>query len=242
MGQDMKSDTRLVACFIPLLAQLRAFAGQTSGDAHTQAAELDLSIADARRVANDAGVSDADVDAALFAVAAWADETLIGASWPGAVQWQAHLLQRRYFNVNNAGVGFFTRLDALTPEQMPVRAVYYLCLAMGFGGRYAYDRNQKALSDIKRANLSMLLAGQPRFGAEGDAPLFPDGYAALPATAPASRGRFSWLTRRWSRRTVGFALIPTLLVLLLLGAFHIALTQSVQSVQIIPALMTHVTL
>ncbi|WP_213307570.1 DotU family type IV/VI secretion system protein [Paraburkholderia sacchari] len=219
----------LADCLIPLFAQVRAFVQAPSGDAQTLTAQLDNSVAAARHRGQDAGHAQAEVDAALFAFAAWADELLLTARWEGAVQWQRHLLQRRYFNLSNAGVVFYERLAQLTPAERPVREVFYLCLALGFGGRYAYDRNQKALTDIKRANLALLLP-DAELSASAQALLFPDGYGvasgAGDTTRPTLRAR---LATRWSRATLAAIVLPLFLLLLLFGVYHYVVEQSVDT-------------
>ena len=223
---------QLVNCLIPLFAQLRAFAQQPSGDAAGMTVQLDDAIAAARRNARDAGYSEADIDEALFAVAAWADELLLAARWDGAAQWQRHLLQRRYFNLSNAGIAFYERLEKLTPDQLPVREAYYLCLGMGFGGRYAYDRNQKALTDIKRANLALLMQSGDGLPAGTGQLLFPDGYGGLSGESsaddrPTLRAR---LRRRFSWTTVTAFVLPLVLLALLFGVYHYVVEQSVDAI------------
>lgn len=218
---------QLADCLIPLFAQVRAFVQAPSGDAQSLSAQLDNAIATARHRAHDAGYSAADVDEALLAVAAWADELLLSARWDGAPQWQRHLLQRRYFNLSNAGVAFYERLAQLTPAQLPVREVFYLCLALGFGGRYAYDRNQKALTDIKRTNLAMLLPDSD-LAASAHTLLFPDGYVAGESDAgrPSVRARFA---KRFSGVTLTAILLPLFLLLALYGVYHYVVGQSVDT-------------
>jgi type VI secretion system protein ImpK len=223
---------QLVNCLIPLFAQLRAFVQQPTGDAATLTAQLDDAIAAARRSARDAGYSEADTEEALFAFAAWADELLLAPRWDGAAQWQRHLLQRRYFNLSNAGVAFYERLEKLTHDQLAVREVYYLCLGMGFGGRYAYDRNQKALTDIKRSNLALLMESGEGLPAATGQLLFPDGYGGLPGESvvdarPTLRAR---LRRRFSWSTVAVFVLPLVLLALLFGVYHAVVEQSVDAI------------
>ncbi|TDV28724.1 type VI secretion system protein ImpK [Paraburkholderia caballeronis] len=224
---------RLLNCFIPFFAQLRAFAQQPSGDAATAAARLDASIAAVRLAAADAGYGETDVDDALFAAVAWADEVLLTLPWDGAAQWQRQLLQRRYFNVSNAGVAFFARLDQLAAQRLDVREVYCLCLGLGFGGRYAYDRNQKALTDIKRSNFALLLQGDDGLPGEAGQLLFPDGYGTLPEqAAPSARGIWrAWLRPRGRGGrlsfTVGAVLVPVAVLLVLFGVYHLVIALSV---------------
>ena len=226
---------RLVNCFIPFCARLQAFQRQTvsdpaSGDATAMTAQLDALIAEARRNAHDAGHLEADVEQALFAVAAWADEILIAANWSGAAHWQRSLLQRRYFNVSNAGIAFFERLENLGTQQLAVRVVYYLCLGMGFAGRYGYDRNQKALTDIKRANLTWLLQGDDGLPGEAGKLMFPDGYGAMsPEPAAARKPTVRW-HRRFSSLMLYAMLIPLAVLLVLYGIYHTTVWEMVNAI------------
>jgi type VI secretion system protein ImpK len=210
---------KLIDCFIPFFALVRHFQSAPEGDAAALSARLDGMVNDARNRSRDAGYTDADTEEALFAAAAWADETLIAASgWGSAADWQRHLLQRRYFSISNAGVAFFERLGKLAPERTAVREVYGLALGLGFAGRYGYDRNQKALTDIKRATLTALLEGDDALPGDGNLPMFPDGYGALLDEAGARKGG----TRQpaVSRFTWGALLAPLAMLLAMYGIYH----------------------
>jgi type VI secretion system protein ImpK len=52
--------------------------------------------------------------------------------------WMSQTLQFQYFKENRAGEGFFKRLSAIRvdPNRRDVLRVYYLCLVLGFQGRY----------------------------------------------------------------------------------------------------------
>jgi type IV/VI secretion system ImpK/VasF family protein len=83
------------------------------------------------------GVLDRDYQDASFAVIAWADETILKHStWTHQAEWNALPLQLEYFQTRNAGEEFFERLERLRPEQKAIRDVYYVCLGLGFSGRY----------------------------------------------------------------------------------------------------------
>ena len=83
------------------------------------------------------GMPDRDYQDASFAVVAWADETILKhLTWKHHQEWNARPLQLEYFQTRNAGEEFFERLERLRPEQKEVREVYYLCLGLGFSGRY----------------------------------------------------------------------------------------------------------
>jgi type IV/VI secretion system ImpK/VasF family protein len=83
------------------------------------------------------GLPDRDYQDAAFAVIAWADETILKhSSWTHHAEWDALPLQLEYFQTRNAGEEFFERLERLRPEQKSIRDVYYVCLGLGFSGRY----------------------------------------------------------------------------------------------------------
>ena len=85
------------------------------------------------------GIQKVDLEEARYAIVAFIDEQLFKAPWAGRQEWMLEPLQLVYFNENTAGEGFFTRLDALErdPTRVHVLEVYYLCLTLGFLGRYA---------------------------------------------------------------------------------------------------------
>src|SRR5215813_3389050 len=83
------------------------------------------------------GMLEQDYHDACFAVVAWADETILRhLTWKHHNQWNTFQLQLEYYDTRNAGEEFFERLDRLRAEQKEVREVYYLCLGLGFSGRY----------------------------------------------------------------------------------------------------------
>lgn len=220
----------LVDCFIPVMAFVRHFQTQPLGDAASVQQQVDALIVDAKRKAQDNGFKDADAAEALFAVAAWADEMMLAAAWPGAEGWKRQLLQRRYFNVSNAGVAFFSRMDGLDAQQLEVREVYFFCLCLGFAGRYGYDRTPATLADIKNAALKQLVqSGDVLYGEAGQM-MFPDAYAAASRPKNGADGkpnhRWGW---KASSLTVSVLLVPLIVVALLYGVYHLIIWQSVNA-------------
>jgi len=139
---------------------------------------------------------------ALFAVCAFADETVLDSSWPGRQAWMRRKLQEERFHTANAGWEFYERFDGLSadeiadenadekdrpPEAFRNRArrelleVYLACLALGFKGRYDDDPGRERIDRMAGANLERLIAGS---GLSGDK-VFPEAYnAPLPAAEP----------------------------------------------------------
>ncbi len=74
-----------------------------------------------------------------FALAAFVDETVLSKSSPLSEEWEKFPLQLEYFEEHLAGVKFFERLEHLVKEiktQADVVEIYYLCMLLGFKGKY----------------------------------------------------------------------------------------------------------
>jgi len=193
-------------------------------------------LTEALGAAQVAGQNDFDSQEALFAVVAWADEVLLAAPWSGAQEWARHLLQKRHFGVSNAGDAFFSHLEQLDPQQIEVREVYIYCLSMGFAGRYGYDRNAKALADIKQSSLLEVLRAvrTQREGtglsSEMEKFMFPDGYALGSATEAdkdaRQSSRWAW---KFSALTINMLLIPLIVLCVLYGIYHLIIWQLVNA-------------
>jgi type VI secretion system protein ImpK len=85
------------------------------------------------------GYKGAPVQATKFALAAFTDETVLTASFPLRSEWEKYPLQLEYFGEQLAGVKFYERLEDLmkSPEEnADVIEVYYLCLLVGYKGKY----------------------------------------------------------------------------------------------------------
>jgi type VI secretion system protein ImpK len=105
--------------------QLRANVGELFGAMDAKGAEI--------------GLVPEDLKEARYAIVALLDEILVRANWPGRAEWQSAPLQLVQFQENTAGENFFVRADALCNQshRLHVLQVYFLCLSLGFQGRYA---------------------------------------------------------------------------------------------------------
>jgi type VI secretion system protein ImpK len=121
-----------------------------------------------------------DYDLARFAICAWVDEAILSSSWKEKGQWQGEQLQRLYYQRADAGEIFFDRLNALGPHQRDVREVYYLCLAMGFAGRYCHEGDEYLLEQLKTSNLKLLTGSSVGVPSLERTELFPEAYPAGP--------------------------------------------------------------
>ena len=135
------TERTLAGAFTPvfsLILQIRA--SQHLGDPTALRQRVEALLSDAARSARELGVSDADTSEAEFCLVAFLDEAILGSDWPGRDAWSAQPLQLTHYDRYDAGEWFFDRLKALLDEggtRTAVLEVYYLCLALGFKGRYA---------------------------------------------------------------------------------------------------------
>jgi type VI secretion system protein ImpK len=86
------------------------------------------------------GYSDQDVEDTNFAIVAFLDEAILMSNDPSKTSWAP--LQAKLYGKADSGEGFFERLQALgkrrdSGQLIDVLEVYYLCLLLGYQGRYA---------------------------------------------------------------------------------------------------------
>lgn len=106
------------------------------GEAFRSEIEELLSIMESR--ARQAGVSEADLQLAKYALVAYVDELVLAGDWAIKDSWASQPLQLEHFNDLAAGEEFFNKLDSLRRDaaRVDVLEVYYLAIALGFKGRY----------------------------------------------------------------------------------------------------------
>lgn len=96
----------------------------------------------------------ADVEEGKYALVAFLDEVILNSEWLHKEEWSSQPLQLEYFGTHLAGEEFFTRLDKLTKEETArpeIIEVYYLCLTLGFEGKYRVlgrDRLRTLITDV----------------------------------------------------------------------------------------------
>ncbi len=140
-------------------------------------------IAESETLFAQGGFSRDDYDLARFAVCAWVDEALLNSSWEERNRWLKDQLQRHYYHTTDAGEEFFERLNGLGLHQREVREVFYLCLAIGFTGRYCHPGDEYQLAQVKTANLKLLLGSSVGLPSLERTDLFPE---AHPSGSPES--------------------------------------------------------
>lgn len=137
---DEAKTRRLSEVFSPcftLVLQLRST--DAFGDADVLRQRIKRLLEKAGQDAARAGASHEDVQAAKFALVAFIDETILSSDWPQKDHWLARPLQLEIYDRYDAGEEFFVKLDEFRAGRSlraEVLEVYYLCMALGFKGRY----------------------------------------------------------------------------------------------------------
>ncbi len=165
---------------------------------------VDLIDASARTARRSGAVLE-DVRDAEFAVVALIDEAVLSSQWDGRDRWAAQPLQLERYERFDAGEVFFEKLDAIRgrSDGAEVLEVFFLCLSLGFKGRYQFaapDELRRLIEDVQAELLGRR---------EELPPLSPHGLPRSTAQAEGFAERKTWPF------VVGAAV---LLVLLFVGA------------------------
>lgn len=124
-------------------------------------------LAALERSAERLGIPERRVSAAKFAVVAFTDETVLTTDFPLRLEWEKYPLQLEYFGVHVAGETFFERLDALVAEaeeSADVLEVYYVCLLLGFKGKYKLFGEEQLAGVVARVEDALRRSGRLRAG------------------------------------------------------------------------------
>jgi type VI secretion system protein ImpK len=155
-----------------------------------------------------AGYAADDVKMAAFAVVAFLDESVLNSQNPSFADWLRKPLQEEIFGTHMAGELFFRNLQQLlgrsdSPDLGDLLEVYYLCLLLGFGGRYS-GGGRGELGQAARAT------GEKIARIRGRSALLSPAWA-LPSEAAVAR-RDPWVRRLGIAAVVCAALMVALFV------------------------------
>lgn len=183
---------RLRDCFAELIAYVAYLLKSRAIDSlecNRVQADVQRLLSEAESMRRDGELDQAEFDEARFAVCAWVDEAILNSNWAGKVEWQKESLQRKYFQTSDAGQEFFEHLNSLGQHQRDAREMYYLCLAMGFKGRYHHEADEPLLEQLKTSNLKFLLGSSVGLPALDRNELFPEAYPVEGTELESSTGR-----------------------------------------------------
>ncbi len=169
---------QLLDCFTELIAYTSyLLQSVTSARTSYEQVKTDISalITSGENTFHNSRLPQEDFDLARFAVFAWIDEAILSSNWQEKDKWQSEQLQRIYYQTTAAGELFFDKLNQLGPQQNQVREVYYLCLSLGFTGRYCNPGDEFLLEQLKNSNLKVL-GGTSDIRTLEEKTLFPEAY------------------------------------------------------------------
>jgi len=184
---------RLSDCFIELIAYVSYFLkglGQNQPPFEKVKGDVQRLLSQSDECVQKGFFSQEDYDQARFAICAWADESILNSPWEEKSRWLGEQLQRLYYRTSDAGEEFFERLNRLAPHQREVREVYYLCLAMGFTGRYCHEGDDYLLEQLRTSNLKLLMGSSMGLPSLERGELFPEAYPVESVEAGVDKKRF----------------------------------------------------
>lgn len=131
------------------------------------------------------------VQVSKFALAAFVDETVLSNSeYNLKEEWEKYALQLEYFNEQLAGNKFFDKLEAML-KQIEVTQdaveIYYICMLLGFKGRYAIYEKEKLLATMQKTANALVKVGKIK-----PTELSPNWLANDQPKPPEKRGMPTW--------------------------------------------------
>jgi type VI secretion system protein ImpK len=126
------------------------------------------------REAKNSGFDNETSKNAEFALVAFLDEAVTGLPFADKETWLVNPLQSELFGLNYAGEDFFRRLEELRrrpQEYIQVLEVYYLCLVLGFKGKYHMDNPEGLRQLVEDTKADILRTKDRRY----QIPLAPHG-------------------------------------------------------------------
>lgn len=144
---------------------------------------------------------------AKFALIAFLDESIISSSWNRKEEWLSEPLQLKLFDTFNAGEEFFTNLDTLrqrTGSNRDVLEIYYLCLVLGFKGKYQLQSPENLRRIIDDLNVE----------------LHPDLYKAIENISPQGNPPDEYISSSGGGRPVWIYPLGAIVIIVLLEIIY----------------------
>lgn len=120
--------------------------GTAPADAQKFLDNIQQFLQSVERGAKKLSISAEDIFAAKYAFCATVDEFVLGSSFPIREAWERRPLQLTQFGDQLAGENFFVRLQELQAKgaaHLQALEIYYLCLLLGFRGKYILEGPEK---------------------------------------------------------------------------------------------------
>jgi type VI secretion system protein ImpK len=151
--KEASLETKTVSdlCTDIFLTVLRLKSSNSIGDFEKFHASIQILFQSFEKQCREIGLEADDTNFAKYALAAFVDEAVLNSSWPYRERWADNPLQLEYFGTYLAGENFYDKLEDLRAraESKPdLLEVYYLCLLLGFKGKYGVAGQEKLRSLI----------------------------------------------------------------------------------------------
>lgn len=162
---QVMTQNMLVSCAMPLIHQAMSLSSSADFD-DIQDVRSRL-ISDMRRFQNKAEQCISDqrhIVAARYLLCSFVDEIIATTPWGLSHRWGAESLLSYFHNETYGGDGFFTLLERAMqqPQQyLDLLELMYVCLSLGFSGRYRVDPNGLTkLESIRESMMTTISAHQ----------------------------------------------------------------------------------
>ena len=156
------------------------------------------------------------ISVSKFALAAFVDETMLTNNFPMRDQWEKYALQLEYFGEQLAGNKFFEKLEAMLGQIDVTKdavEVYYICMLLGFKGRYAVYEQEKLLEIMQRTANALVKVGKI-----APVELSPHWLVTDQPEPPKKRGMPAW-AKIGALGGLGFALVVYLVLFVMSSKF-----------------------
>lgn len=135
-----------------------------------------------------------DEKQARYALITFVDEMVVNSNWESAADWKSNLLEVEDQDFGEAlrGEKFFSELKKIPDSNRIVLEIYYLCLALGFEGKYRNGgpEERREWDAIFKNTRRRLGVEEPNWEEE----LFPEAYEEIrPLEVEKARQGSSWL-------------------------------------------------
>lgn len=80
-----------------------------------------------------------------YPLVVFADDVILNSGWEYAGDWGSKLLERRFFETEVGGDRFFELFEDIDMSDPEVSSTYFMCLSLGFRGRYEPDAEELRL-------------------------------------------------------------------------------------------------
>ena len=182
----------------------------------------------AARQAAAVGYDPGDIKSATFAAVAFLDESVLNNRKPAFEDWLKKPLQEELFGTHVAGDVFFENIQQLlrrtsSMDVADLLEIYYLCLLLGFSGRYSANRGD--LQQVKDSILEKITRARGP-----SAPLAPN---SVPPAEQVKSLRDPWLMVL----KIAFLACATLMLVLFAG-YKVTLHSAVNELRNAPAQVT----